>query len=80
MEGKITRSSLAERQNLLAPDWLSAPLLHLVGFLKSFVQTFLTQRLLQILTVKPTDSVEMRGNQAIAGRECKKGEPSVSHG
>ena len=41
MEGKITRSSLAERQNLLAPDCLSAPFLHLVGFLKSFVQNFL---------------------------------------
>ena len=28
---------------------------------------------------KPTYSVEMRGNQAIAGRECKKGEPKASH-
>ena len=43
MEGKITRSWLAERQNLLAPDWLSAPFLHLVGFLKSFAQNFLTR-------------------------------------
>ena len=40
MEGKITRSWLAEQQNLLAPDWLSAPFLHLVGFLKRFVQNF----------------------------------------
>ena len=79
MEGKITRSWLAERQNLLAPDWLSAPFLHLVGFLKSFVQNFLTQRSLQILTFKPTYSVEMHGNQAIAGRECKKGEPKASY-
>ena len=53
-------------KNLLAPDWLSAPFLHLVGFLKSFVQNFLTQRSLQILTFKPTYSVEMHGNQAIA--------------
>ena len=64
MEGKITWSWLGERQNLLAPDWLSAPFLHLVGFLKSFVQNnFLTQRSLQILTFKPTYSVEMHGNQ-----------------
>ena len=67
------------RAKLLAPDWLSAPFLHLVGFLKSFVQNFLTQRSLQILTFKPTYSVEMHGNQAIAGRECKKGEPKSSH-
>ena len=40
MEGKITRFWLAERQNVLAPDWLSAPFLHLVGFLKSFAQNF----------------------------------------
>ena len=66
MESKITRSSLAELQNLLAPDWLSAPFLHLVCFLKSFVQNFLTQRSLQILTFKPTYFVEMHGNQAIA--------------
>ena len=79
MEGKITRSWLAERQNLLAPDWLSAPFLHLVGFLKSFVQNFLTQWSLQILTFKPTYSVEMHGNQARAGREGKKGEPKASH-
>ena len=79
MEGKITRSWLAERQNLLAPDWLSVPFLHLVSFLKSFVQNFLTQRSLQILTFKPTYSVEMRGNQAIAGRQCKEGEPKASH-
>ena len=75
MEGKITRSWLAERQNLLAPDWLSALFLHLVDFLKSFVQNFLTQRSLQILTFKPT----YYGNQAIAWRECKKGEPQASH-
>ena len=43
MEGKITWSWLAERQNLLAPDWLSAPFLRLVGFLKNFVQNFLTR-------------------------------------
>ena len=73
------RAKLAERQNLLAPDWMSAPFLHLVGFLKSFVQNFLMHRSLQILTFKPTYSVEMRGNQAIAGRECKKGEPKASH-
>ena len=79
MEGKITRFWLAERQNLLAPVWLSAPFLHLVGFLKSFVQNFLTQRSLQILTFKPTYSVEMHGNQAIAWRECKKGEPKASN-
>ena len=66
MEGKITRSSLAERKNLLAPDWLSAPFLQLVGFLKSFVQNFLTQRSLQILTFEPTYFVGMHGNQAIA--------------
>ena len=41
MEGKITRSWLAERQNLLAPDWSNAPFLHLVGFLKCFAQNFL---------------------------------------
>ena len=70
---------MAERQNLLAPDWLSAPFLHLVGFLKSFVQNFLTQRSLQILTFKPTYCVEMHGNQARAGREGKKGEPKASH-
>ena len=58
---------------------MSAPFLHLVGFLNSFVQNFLTQRSLQILTFKPTYSVEMRGNQAIAGRECKEGEPKASH-
>ncbi|MCV6576683.1 MAG: hypothetical protein OIF58_13195, partial [Cohaesibacter sp.] len=45
----------------------------------SFVQNFLTQRSLQILTFKPTYSVEMHGNQAIAGREFKKGEPKTSH-
>ena len=69
------------RAKLLDPDWPSGktPFLHLVGFLKSFVQNFLTQRSLQILTFKPTYSVEMRGNQAIAGRECKKGEPKASH-
>ena len=79
MEGKITRSWLGERQNLLAPDWLRAPFLHLVGFLKSFVQNFPTQRSLKILTFKPTYSVEMHGNQAIAGRQCKNGEPKASH-
>ena len=67
------------RAKLLDLDWLSAPFLHLVGFLKSFVQKFLTQRSLQILTFKPTYSVEIRENQAIAGRECKKGEPKASH-
>ena len=79
MEGKITRSCLAERQNLLAPDWLSEPFVHLVGFLKSFVQNFLTLRSLQILTFKPTYSVEMLGNQAIAGTEGKKGGSKASH-
>ena len=79
MEGKITRSLLAEWQNLLAPDWLSVPFLHLVSFLKSFVQNFLTQQLLQILTFKLTYSLEMHENQVIAGRECKKGEPKASH-
>ena len=54
------------RAKLLDPDWLSVPFLHLVRFLKSFVQNFLTQRSLQILTFKPTYSVEMHGNQAIA--------------
>ena len=64
---------------MYAPDWLSAPFLLLVGFLKSFVQNFPKQRSLQILIFKPTYSVEMHGNQAIAGRECKKGEPKASH-
>ena len=31
------------------------------------------------MNFKPTYSVEMHGNQAIAGREGKKGEPKASH-
>ena len=79
MEGKITGSWLAERQNLLAPDWLSAPLLHLVGFFEKFCLEFSNARSLQILPFMPTYSVEKHGNQAIAWREFKKGQPKASH-
>ena len=53
MEGKITLPRLAERQNLLAPDWLSAPFLHLVVCSKIW-----NAQSIQILTFKAAFFVE----------------------
>ena len=64
---KRTRSWLVEHA-FSAFSWL----------FEKFCSEFSNVRLLQILTFKPT-SVEKRGNQAIAWRELKKGEPKASY-
>ena len=38
---KLLDSDWLSGQNLLTPDWLSMPFLHLVGYLKNFSQNFL---------------------------------------
>ena len=76
---KLLDPDWPSRQNVHALDWSSAPFLYLVGFLKSFVQNFVTRDRFKFLTFKPTYSVEKHGNQAIAWRGFNKGEPKASH-
>ena len=80
IEGKITRCWLAEKQNLLASDWLTAPFLHLVGFLKSFAQNFLTRDRFWLLNrLIPLKSMEIR-RKIEENFINKKLSLSVSHG
>ena len=65
---KLTRFWLVERA-VSAFSWL----------FEKFCSELFNARWLQILTFKPTNSVQKHGNQAIASTEFKKGEPKASH-